>query len=153
MHSSSPARTPILQFIAEQPLTGECWILPKKYTRCPRAKDKLQQEGRRNEITFRIKPHTSQGFSDGSSNPLCAPGPRDPAETVRHAFECLSVSCRGTSQQWPAVGRGPLAAADLGHECMAQALLEKVIISPSIQLPGRQPTNCRTSLPKKFLHC
>ena len=27
----------------------------------------------------------------------------------------LSVSCRGTGQQWPAMGTGALAAADLGH--------------------------------------
>ena len=32
MHSSSPARTPKLQLAAEQPLTGECWIPPKKNT-------------------------------------------------------------------------------------------------------------------------
>ena len=30
MRSSSPARTPKLQLAAEQPLTGECWIPPKK---------------------------------------------------------------------------------------------------------------------------
>ena len=27
---------------------------------------------------------------------------------------CLSVSCRGTGQQWPATGAGALGAADLG---------------------------------------
>ena len=30
MCSSSPLRTPKLQLTAEKPLTGECWILPKK---------------------------------------------------------------------------------------------------------------------------
>ena len=32
MCSSSPTRTLKLQLIAEQPLTGECWIQPKKIT-------------------------------------------------------------------------------------------------------------------------
>ena len=30
------------------------------------------------------------------------------------AFECLSVSCGGTGQQWPAAGTGALDAKDLG---------------------------------------
>ena len=40
---SSPAKTPKLQLTAEQPLTGECWIPPKKDTPYPRAKEKPQQ--------------------------------------------------------------------------------------------------------------
>ena len=48
-----------------------------------------------------------------------AQGLRDPTrDWARPAFECLSVSCRGTGQQWPAVGTGALAAADLGHASM-----------------------------------
>ena len=33
---------------------------------------------------------------------------------ARPAVECLSVFCRDMGQQWPAVGTGALAAADLG---------------------------------------
>ena len=44
VHSNSPAKTPKLQFTAEQLLTGECWILPKKGTPCPRAKEKMVGE-------------------------------------------------------------------------------------------------------------
>ena len=33
---------------------------------------------------------------------------------ARPAFECLSISCGGTGQQWPAAGAGTLGAADLG---------------------------------------
>ena len=33
---------------------------------------------------------------------------------ARPAFECLSVSCRGTGHQWPAMGTGALDAPDLG---------------------------------------
>ena len=40
MCSSSPVRTPKLQLTAEQPLTGECWIPPKKGTPRPRAQEK-----------------------------------------------------------------------------------------------------------------
>ena len=43
---------------------------------------------------------------------LCKPGPRDPTETEPEL--CLSVSCRGTGQQWPAAGPEVLGAADLG---------------------------------------
>ena len=78
----------------------------------PRAKEKPQQDGRRGEIAFRIKPHTCQRRSEGSDKTLCAPGPRDPTETEPEL--CLSVSCGGTGQQCPAAGAGALGAADLG---------------------------------------
>ena len=42
---------------------------------------------------------------------LCAPGTRDPKETEPEL--CLSVSCDGMGQQWPAAGAGALVAADL----------------------------------------
>ena len=48
----------------------------------------------------------------GLKQTLCAPGPRDPTKTEPE--QCLSVSCEGTGQQWPASGAGALGAADLG---------------------------------------
>ena len=39
---------------------------------------------------------------------------RIPRETYPDLPLCVSVSCGGTGQQWPAKGTGPLAAADLG---------------------------------------
>ena len=42
---------------------------------------------------------------------LCAPEPRDPTETETEV--CLSISCGGMGQQWPATGTGALGAADL----------------------------------------
>ena len=82
--SSSLTRTPKLQLIAKQPLTGECWIPPKKDTPRPRAKEKPQQDSRRGEITFRIKPHTPQ-----QSNAQNSPSK---ASTVRElrTSRCLS---------------------------------------------------------------
>ena len=61
---------------------------------------------------------------------MWAPGPRDPTETEPEV--CLSVSCGGMGQQWPASGAGALGAADLG---MAKALLEEVAINPTMELP------------------
>ena len=58
MHSPSPAGTPKLQLAAEHPSAGECWITPKKDIPRPSAKKKSQQDTRRGEISFRIKPHT-----------------------------------------------------------------------------------------------
>ena len=68
----------------------------KNDTLHPRAKEKPQQVGRRSEITFRIKPHIHQKHSEGSNKTLCTPG--DPTETETDLP--LSVSCRGTGQQW-----------------------------------------------------
>ena len=42
----------------------------------------------------------------------CAPGPRDPTETEPELG--LSVSCRGTGQQWTSLRAAALGAADLG---------------------------------------
>ena len=52
------------------------------------------------------------GSSAFSKFSLCTPGPKDPTETETEL--CLSVSCGGTGQQWPAAGAGALGAADLG---------------------------------------
>ena len=51
------------------------------------------------------------GSSAFSKFSLCTPGPKDPTETETEL--CLSVSCGGTGQQWPAAGAGALGAADL----------------------------------------
>ena len=58
-------------------------VPPENDTPCPRAKEKLQQDGRRGEIALRIKPHTCQRSSEGSKKKkkICEPGPRDPTET------------------------------------------------------------------------
>ena len=67
MYLSSPARTPKLQLTAEQLSTGECWTPPQKDTPSPRAKEMPQQDGRRREITIRIKPVNHQRLSEGSN--------------------------------------------------------------------------------------
>ena len=78
----------------------------KKDTSHPRAKEKPQQDGRRGEIVFRIKP--CQRCLEGS-NKLCAHQDPEPEPEL-----CLSVSCGGTGQQWTAGGADALGAVDLG---------------------------------------
>ena len=89
MLSASPVRTTKLLPAAEQLSTGECWIPSKKDTTRPRAKEKPQQDGRRGEITFRIKLLTHQRCSGGSNKP-CAHQDPDLKETEPEL--CLSVS-------------------------------------------------------------
>ena len=103
MCSFSSARTPELQLAAEQS-TGEYWITPKIDTPHPRAKERLQQDGRRGEITFRIKPLTHQRCSEGSNKPYVHQDAGTPTETEPEL--CLSVSCEGAGQQWAATGQG-----------------------------------------------
>ena len=102
MRSSPPVRTSKLQLAAEQLSTGECWIPPKKDTLHLRAKEKPQQDGRKGEIRIRIKPLPET--LEGLKQTLHAPGPRDSTETEPGL--CVSVSCGGTVQQWPALGAG-----------------------------------------------
>ena len=78
---SSSKRIPKLQLAGEQSLTGECWIPQKKDTPHLREKEELQQEGRRGELAFKIKPHTCQRSLEGSNKTLWAPGPRGLTET------------------------------------------------------------------------
>ena len=49
----------------------------------------------------------------GLKQTFCTPGPKDPTETGTEVG--LSVSCRGTGQQWAAAGAGPQGAVDLGR--------------------------------------
>ena len=66
----------------------------------------------------------------GLKQTLFTPGLKDPTETEPEL--CLSVSCGGTGQQWPATGAGALGVADLS---MAINLLEEIAINPTIEPP------------------
>ena len=150
VHSSPPARTPKLQLTPEQPSTGECWIPPKKETLHPRAKEKPQQDGRRGEIAFTIKPHTSQTCSGGSNKTLYAPEGRDPAETEPDL--CLRLLQRYGLAVVCRRGRGS-GCSYLVTQPVAKALLNEVAINLTTEPPSRQPTNCKTIIPKKSSHC
>ena len=103
---------------------------------------------------FRIKPHTHQRCSDGWNKALCTPGPRDPTETEPDLPECLSISCRGMGQQWPAMGTWALAAVDLGHAGCGISHLGGDHYSCHYRAT-KQVTHKphRTIIPKKVLHC
>ena len=124
---TSTQRTPKLQLNAEQLLTGDCWISPKKDTPHRREKEKPQEDSRRGKITFRIKPHTHQRCSEGSNKPVCTRTPRPPPPPETEPELCLSVSRGGTGQQWPDAGAGALGAADLD---VTQAFLDEVAVNP-----------------------
>ena len=62
---------------------------------------------------FGIKLHTHQGCSEGSNIPCVH---QDPETLQRLRQNCLSVSCEGMGQQWPAAGARTLGAVDLGME-------------------------------------
>ena len=112
MCSSSPARTPKLQLTAKQPSSGEWWIPPKK--KIPHA------QGQRRSPSKMVEGAKSRL----ESNPIITREAQSVQNLVhtrnphrdwaRPAFECLSISCGGTGQQWPAAGAGTLGAADLG---------------------------------------
>ena len=82
----------------------------KKRYPMSKAKEKPQQDGRRDKITFRIKPHTHQRHSENSNKTLCTPGDSTETETDL----CLSVSYGGMGQQWTVTRAGALGTADLG---------------------------------------
>ena len=77
------------------------WLLGD--TPCPRAKGKPQQDGRRGEITFRIKPRTCQRHSEGSNTPCAQQDPETPQRLRRN---CVGVSpeevrvSSGLLQEW-----------------------------------------------------
>ena len=151
MLSFSPSRTPRLQLAAEQPSTGKCWISPKKDNPCPKAKEILQQDGRRGEITFRIKPQMPQKCSEGTNKTLCTKGPRKrsrdpPLETEPDLPLSVWVS---PVEAWLSTdlsqGQGPWLQQTWMVQCVAWVLLEEVTISAIIELLSRPPANWRTS--------
>ena len=67
-------------------------------------------------VKSRLEPNpiTARDAWRAQTKPCVYQDPETPQETGVPGFECLSVSCRSTGQQWPASGTGALTAADLG---------------------------------------
>ena len=76
-----------------------------------KGKEKPQQNGRRGETAFRIKPHTCQRHSEGSNIPCAHQDSETPYRLRQNCVECL---LRGTGQQWAASGAEVLGGVDLG---------------------------------------
>ena len=99
-----------------------CTVLGRLWgdTPCPRAKWKPQNDGRRGEITFRIKPRTCQRCSEGSNKPWVDQDPQTHRDSDRNVFECLlwrygsAVDCcrgRGSGYSRSGYGISPIGAA------------------------------------------
>ena len=99
-------------------LKWQLWMLEWLWgdTPHPRAKEKLQQNGRRDDIVFGIKPHTHQRYSEGSNIPIVHQDPETPW-WLRQNCECLlwryrsAVDCcrgRGSGCSRPGYGISPL---------------------------------------------
>ena len=136
MCSSSPVRKPKSQLSAEQPSTGECWNLSRKDTPCPQVK-KLQQNGRKGTITFKIKPHILQRSLENTNKTWCYQGPPEKGAVTptrhwaRPTCECFRVSCRDKGQQWPATGTGALATPVLTSSvCWHKSFLRRSSLVP-----------------------
>ena len=88
------ARLPLQELQNYNSLFNNCWqenvgTHQKKETTWQRAKEKPQQDGRRDEMVFRIKPHTHQRCLEGSNKP-CAH--QDPETPQRPSQNCVRVS-------------------------------------------------------------
>ena len=95
VYSSSPSRISKLQLAAEQPSIGECWIPPKKDTPCTGAKQKPQQDGRRGEIVFRIKPPIpDRDAQRAQTEPVCTRTQEKGAVTPQETDPVLPVSAQ-----------------------------------------------------------
>ena len=65
------------------------------------------------KLHLESNPIPTRDAQRAQTNPCMHQDPETPQET-KPAFECLSVSCGGTGQQWPAARAGALGAVDLG---------------------------------------
>ena len=155
---SSSARTPNLQLVAEQRLTGGCWNPPKKDMPLQRKRRRCNKMGRRGAVMLKSNPipardswqaqpnlaHTrTQGKKQWPHKKL--------RQTCLWVFEGFLWRCgsavvchgdRGTSSSSP--GRH-------GMWQKSWRRLEEVAISPTIVQPGGWPTNWRTIIPREFL--
>ena len=145
MRSSSPVRMPKLQLSAEQPSTGECWISPKKYTLCPRAKEKSKQDGGgRCKITFKSNTMPTREAQRAQIKPCVHQDPGIPQQTEPDLP--LSV--------WVSPAEAQVSSGlPQGQGLRLQQTWELSHVSPTTEPPSRQPTEWRTIIPKKFLHC
>ena len=133
----------VLIFCKNTKIASSCWttidmrmcVTTKERYLTPWGKEKPQKNGRRGEITFKIKSHTCQRCLEGTNKTLYSPGPRERSsdlhkrlsQTYLWVFECLlrrhrsAVACHrdwgsesnipGKHGMWPKLSRkrSPLA--------------------------------------------
>ena len=86
MCSSSHERTPKLQLAAEQPLTGECCIPPKKYTPHPRRSPSKMVGGAKSHLES--NPIPTRDARRAQTKPCAHQDPGAPQETEPDLLEC-----------------------------------------------------------------
>lgn len=114
----------------------------KKDTPHPKAKEKAQQDGRRVKSLLESNPISTRDPQKAQTKPYVYQDPEAPqrlSQTCFGVFECLlwshrsAVACQG----------------DRCSGCSRPVSCSITIIEPL----SRWPTNSRTIIPKKFLHC
>ena len=144
MCSFPPVRTPKLQLTAEQPLTGECWIPPKKDTPHPKQRRSPNKTIGGGEL-FDLESNPTQARdAQRPQTKACAhQDPGKPQET--EPDKPLSV--------WAAPADARVSSGLLwGLWLWLQQTWELCHVSPTIEPPSRQPINLGTIKPK-FSHC
>ena len=97
-------------------------------------------------------PIATRNTRRAQTNFVCTRTQRPHRDWARPAFECLSVSCRGTDHQWPATGAGALCSRPVSHSMGHESYWE-ITINPTVESPSRQSTNWRRIIPNKFSCC
>ena len=145
--SSSPVRTPKLQLTAEQPSTGECWVHQKEIPH-------VQGQRRSPSKTVGgVKSHLESNHipaRDARWTPTKPCTHQDTETPQRLSQTCVWVFSEVRVSSGLLQGQG-LWVQLPGHTAWGISPLG-VSINPTIELPSRGPTNCRTIIPKKFSH-
>lgn len=97
---------PKSQLVAEQPWTGECQIPPKKIPHMQKAKEKPQQDCRRDTIMFKIKFQTCQRYLRVETK-HCAH--QDPGKRSSHFHKRLNQTLPLRMWEAPAEARSAVA--------------------------------------------
>ena len=156
MHSSSPERTPKLQLSAEQASARKFWIPLKRDTPCPRTKEThiKRTERMKSHLESNLIPARDAQGAQAHQDPGI---PQRLSQTCLCMFVSICLCVFVPAETW--VSSGLLWRQGLWLQqtwvilCVASALLEEVTISPNIEPPSKQPTNCRTIMPNKLSHC
>ena len=134
----SSERTPNLQLTAEQPLTGECLIPPEKIPHVQGQRKSPNKMVGGAKLHLESNPILTRDARKAQTKPCAHQDPGTPQETEPELPPAEAQVSSGLPQ---------------GPGLWLPKTWEVQHVSPTIEPPKRQPTNWRTSIPKKFLHC
>ena len=107
----------------------------KKDTPHLRAKEKPQQDGRKGEISFRIKAYACQRHLKGSNKPSAHQDLETPQRLSQNCV--VSVSCGGMGQQWPP-HRGRSSGCTIALNSCASKVILKILQARRQQYVNRE---------------